>query len=105
MLIVGKNMVFWLIEKMDWTREQSCFFGRMLLISEVIHNVDNRADKSFALDLLYRFQIDESGPLNWRAVHTDPVDQHPCTVVENLFIDMLVLVKTFAIDLNTLYPY
>eukprot|EP01126_Amoeba_proteus_P049224 TRINITY_DN5743_c0_g2_i13.p1 TRINITY_DN5743_c0_g2~~TRINITY_DN5743_c0_g2_i13.p1 ORF type:complete len:322 (+),score=38.63 TRINITY_DN5743_c0_g2_i13:111-968(+) len=90
---VASEAVSLLMERLGWSEEQAIFFGRLLRIRHIVHHVDDDQVK-FGNDCQWwRFQSHEEGPLNWKQIWIQTIDESPAVLAEELYQRLLLLIQ------------
>eukprot|EP01129_Flabellula_baltica_P001897 TRINITY_DN11798_c0_g1_i1.p1 TRINITY_DN11798_c0_g1~~TRINITY_DN11798_c0_g1_i1.p1 ORF type:complete len:380 (+),score=53.26 TRINITY_DN11798_c0_g1_i1:62-1201(+) len=91
-----RKCIQWMMDNLDINEERSIFLGNLMRNQHLIHHVTDREQKfTNETGLLFRFQIDEEYPYNWRKVWINDLESHPCVVIEELLNYLLHITKVF----------
>jgi len=97
---VASEAVEWLVNSLNWSRDQAIFFGRLLRTRDIIHHTSDNDQKFDDDTQWWRFQNHELGPLNWKQIWSAPTEESPVVLMEHLFRRILALVRSSLSKFN-----
>jgi len=88
---IASEAVKWMQYNLGFTTEQAIFFGQLMATRELIHHSLTRGLKFIDSPELWRFQIHEEGPLNWKHIWVWDIESKPCIIAARLYRNLLKL--------------